>query len=279
LFDGVHRGHKAVLEAAVKSAEQNGFEPAAATFYGTTMTAKNIKYRLILLQNERERLIKAAGIKFIQDFHFDEVRDMNPKGFIRFLADTYNAGAIIVGEDFRFGRDRAGNAETLHEICDELDLALTIAPEIYDGGEKISSGHIRDLLEAGDVQKANELLGYSFYYHKDVSKGRQIGRTLGFPTVNQIIPPMQVKVKYGVYISEVIIKGRTYKGLTNVGMKPTVDYGGQPLLETYIDGFSGDLYGKMLRVHLLSYIRPEERFDSLEALKNQMEADKLLLRG
>jgi riboflavin kinase/FMN adenylyltransferase len=101
---------------------------------------------------------------------------------------------------------------------------------------------------------------------------------MGFPTINQLIPPSQVKVRYGVYLSEVTIKGVKHRGLTNVGMKPTVDYNGSPLLETYISDFSGDLYGKKIRVHLLKYIRPEEHFDSIEALKKQMEADKLLLK-
>jgi riboflavin kinase/FMN adenylyltransferase len=281
LFDGVHRGHTAVLGAAVEAARENDFEPAAATFYGTTMTAKNIKHRLILMQNERERRISKAGIEYIKDFHFDEVRDLSPAEFIKLLRDEYNAGAIIVGEDFRFGKNKSGDTETLKTICNDLDLKLTVTPELYESenkNAKISSAHIRDLLESGETEKANTLLGYNFYYYKTIIKGRQLGRTMGFPTINQLIPPSQVKVKYGVYSSEVTIKGVKHRGLTNVGMKPTVDYNGSPLLETYINDFSGDLYGKRLRVHLLKYIRPEEHFDSLEALKKQMEADKLLLK-
>jgi riboflavin kinase/FMN adenylyltransferase len=274
LFDGVHRGHKAVLRETVKTANESGFIPGASTFSGITMTAKNVQNRLLLSGRERVKRIKAAGIEYIQEFDFADICDMTPYEFIYVLANHFSAGAVIVGEDFRFGKGQTGDTELLKQLCRDFGLKLKILPELTDDEGKISSGRIRNLLENGETEAANALLGYSFYYKMPVVMGRQLGRRLGFPTINQIMPQSLVKVKFGVYLSEILIDGKIYKGITNIGVKPTVHYPGLPLLETYIDGFNGDLYGKTERVHLLRFIRPEQHFDSIKVLKQQMESDR-----
>jgi riboflavin kinase/FMN adenylyltransferase len=277
LFDGVHLGHKEVLHETVRLAEEKGFIPAAATFTCSTICTKNIQQRLLLMPNEKRNRIKAEGIEDITEFNFSEIRGMETYEFIQMMADHYNTGAITVGEDFRFGKGRMGDVDMLRRLCADYGILLSVTPELNIAGGKISSGRIRDLLEAGDVTAANELLGYAFYYRKTVVKGDQLGRKLGFPTINQMMNPEQIKVKFGVYLSETVIDGKTYKSVTNAGVKPTVDYTGMPLLETYIDDFSDEIYGQFIPVHLLKYIRPQQKFGSLEELTAQMEADKQLL--
>jgi riboflavin kinase/FMN adenylyltransferase len=277
LFDGVHRGHKAVLGETVQLAKENDFIPAAATFTCSTICTKNIQQRLLLMPNEKRNRIKAEGIEEITEFNFAEIRGMETYEFIQMMADHYAAAAIVVGEDFRFGRGNIGDVAMLKKLCADYGIMLSVTPELDCNGSKISSGRIRDLLEAGDAPAANEMLGYPFYYKKTVVEGEKLGRKLGFPTANQAMNPEQIKVKFGVYLSETVVDGKTYKSITNIGTKPTVNYNGLPLLETYIDGFHGELYGQMIPVHLLKFIRPSQKFDSLDALRAQMEADKRLL--
>jgi riboflavin kinase/FMN adenylyltransferase len=275
LFDGVHLGHKAVLETAVKTGLERGLIPCAATFTGDISPQKNIK--LILTESARNNHIKACGIKDVFALDFNSIKNLSPLDFIQKLREDYGASHIVCGEDFRFGKDRAGDIKTLEELCEKLKIGCTITKELLFEGEKISSGKIRTFLENGEIKAANELLGYDFYYKLPVIHGKEIGRTLGFPTINQVIPENLVKIKNGVYLSKIKIDEKTFSGITNFGSKPTVDYAGEPLLESYIDGFNGEIYGKTVKVLPKKYLRTEKKFDSLKKLKLQIEEDKLKL--
>jgi riboflavin kinase/FMN adenylyltransferase len=266
IFDGVHRGHKAVFDAA---SAITGLSPAAMTFSGSSKASD----RLILTESEKLSAIKNLGIKNIFNLKFDDIRNFSPTEFIKLLKDKYNAVHIVVGEDFRFGSGRSGDTLTLQKICGEMKIGLTITPEILYDNEKISSGRIRELLEAGEIEKAHELLGYPFYYKSIVGHGNKLGRSLGFPTINQAIPPEKVKIKQGVYICKVESDGKVYDGITDFGIKPTVNYHGVPILETYIHGFDGNLYNKKVIVFPLEFMRDEIKFDSLEELKTQLQKD------
>jgi riboflavin kinase/FMN adenylyltransferase len=270
IFDGVHRGHKAVFNAA---ASITGLTPAAMTFSGSTKTSD----RFILTESEKFEAIKDSGIKNIFNLKFDDIRNLSPTEFIKLLKKEYNAVHIVVGEDFRFGSGRSGDTSTLQKICGEMGIGLTITAEILYDNEKISSGRIRELLEVGEIKRANELLGYEFYYKSRVEHGREIGRSLGFPTINQAIPPEKVKIKQGVYICKAEFDGKTFDGITDFGIKPTVNYKGAPRLETYIHGFSGDLYEKVVTIIPHKFLREEIKFDNLEDLKTQMERDIKIL--
>jgi riboflavin kinase/FMN adenylyltransferase len=280
LFDGVHLGHKAVLETAAKTGLTPGlipdftpdFTPCALTFTGDISPQKNVK--LILSESDRIKHIKNCGIKEVFALDFNSIKNLSPEEFILKLRDEYDACEIVVGEDFRFGKDRAGDAATLRGICEKLGIGFTVTPELLFEGEKISSGKIRSLLENGNIADANVLLGYDFYYHLSVVHGKSLARTLGFPTINQVIPDELIKIKNGVYLSKIEVLDKTYSGITNFGVKPTVDYAGAPILESYIDKFEGEIYGKTVKVYPIKYLRPEIKFNSLDDLKKQIEEDK-----
>ncbi|MDR0974859.1 MAG: riboflavin biosynthesis protein RibF [Ruminococcus sp.] len=272
LFDGVHLGHKAVLETAVKIGIEQGFTPSAVTFMGDISPQKNVK--LILSEKDRVNHIKQYGIKEVFRFDFNEIKNLKPIEFILKLRDNYGAWHIVCGEDFRFGKDRAGDINTLALLCEKLGIGFTVTPELLINGEKISSGKIRSLLENREIKAANELLGYDFYYKLKVIHGKEIGRKLGFPTINQFIPNEFIRIKNGVYLSKIEVDEKTYSGITNYGNKPTVDYAGEPILETYIDAFDGEIYGKNVKVFPKKYLRPEMKFNNLDELKLQIEEDK-----
>jgi riboflavin kinase/FMN adenylyltransferase len=273
LFDGVHLGHKKVLETAVQIGIEPGFMPCAATFTGDISPQKKIK--LILSEKDRENHIKQCGIKNVFSIDFNDIKNLSPVDFIEKLRDDYGASHIVCGEDFRFGKDRAGDINTLAELCEKLGIGFTVTPELLFENEKISSGKIRTLLENGEIEAANELLGYDFYYNLRIIRGKEIGRKLGFPTINQVIPSELVKIKNGVYLSKIEVEKKTYSGITNFGIKPTINYAGEPILETYIDGFDTDIYGEKVKVFVRKYLRTEIKFNNLEELKKQLEEDKL----
>jgi riboflavin kinase/FMN adenylyltransferase len=273
IFDGVHRGHRAVFDDLFAVSQRKKTLPCVMTFSGSTKTLD----RLILTESERLSAIENLGIKTIFNLKFDDIKNLSAEEFVKLLKSEYEVSQIIVGEDFRFGKDRLGDIVSLKKICGEMGMGLTVTPEILYEKEKISSGRIRQLLEAGEITKANELLGYPFYYKSRVEHGREIGRSLGFPTINMAIQPEKVKIKQGVYICKVSFDGKTYDGITDFGIKPTVNYKGAPRLETYIHRFDGDLYEKEVTIIPQKFLREEIKFDSLEDLKTQMQRDIKIL--
>jgi riboflavin kinase/FMN adenylyltransferase len=275
LFDGVHKGHTAVFRDTVKAAEEASLVPIAVTFRGTIAAHKNA--RLILPEAQKIRHIKETGIKRIVTFCFDDIKSLSPEAFVKLLTEEYGVSHFVCGADFRFGINKSGGADTLKALGEKLDFGVSITPEMDENGEKISSSRIREQIVAGNINEANRLLGYDFYYNLKVVEGCKIGRSMGFPTINQIIPKALVTPLYGVYLSETLIGGKAYKSLSNIGVKPTVDYKGKPLIETYIDGFDGDLYGEKIKVSLKEFIRNERHFAGLAELKKQLEDDKQFL--
>jgi riboflavin kinase/FMN adenylyltransferase len=276
LFDGVHKGHTAVFRDTISNAEENGLKTAAVTFRGSLAAKKNIK--LILPESEKRNRIKQAGIEKIITFCFDDIKTLSPEAFVTLLTEEYGVKSIVCGADFRFGINKSGGADTLKKLGETLGFGVVITPEMDEDGEKISSSRIRELISQGKITEANKLLGYDFYYSQKVIEGNKIGRSIGFPTINQIIPKNIIAPLYGVYVSETEVGGVTYKSLSNIGVKPTVDYKGKPLIETYIEGFDGDLYGEKIKVNLKSFIRSEKYFSDLTELQKQLEADKELIK-
>jgi riboflavin kinase/FMN adenylyltransferase len=277
LFDGVHLGHRAVFCDTVKAAEEKNLIPAAITFSGLPKTQTEGFERLILTETEKRAKMSEAGLKAYLPFRFEDIKDLTAREFAALLTTKYGISYLICGEDFRFGAGKSGDVDTLRKLSKEFCFGFRITPEKLSGGVKISSGEIKKLLRKGDVKSANALLGYDFYYNTIVIEGSKLGRELGFPTINQIIPESQIAPRYGVYLSKTEFDGKAYKSLSNIGMKPTVAYDGKPLNETYIEGFDGDLYGRKIKVSLQGFIRSERQFAGLPELKSQLENDKLKL--
>ncbi|MBO5447934.1 MAG: riboflavin biosynthesis protein RibF [Ruminococcus sp.] len=273
LFDGVHKGHCAVIRTAVRLKEY-GLKPAVFTFRTDTVTSKGHDGRLemILTDEGKHRRFEELGVEYLYSPPFEELKDMSPEEFVRdILKGRLGCRAAVCGSDFRFGKNADGNAESLRLLGKKYGIDVTVLDKLFYGGEEISSTAVRAYIRAGKIEKANEMLGYSFGFTLPVEHGNELGRTWSFPTINQIIPKGQILPGFGVYCSRVITDSHIYYGVTNVGIKPTVSEKAIPLAETYIIGFNGDLYGKTVEIRLDSFVRPEKKFGSLEELKAEIE--------
>ena len=263
-FDGLHRGHMAVIHAAcAPGKEGQEWEPAVFTFHSSP--SGNCA---VLTGRDKERILEHAGVRRLYSLDFQEVRDWEAETFVReLLFHTCNARRLCCGEDFRFGKGARGDVAMLGRLCEEAGVELYVVPPVTDGGEKVSSTRIRKAVEEGDIPLANRLLGRPFGFSLEVIHGNHIGGTvLGTPTINPAIPEGFVLPRFGVYASWCRVGGRYFYGVTNVGVKPTVG-SDKVLAETWMPDFTGDLYGKRVRVFLLEFLRPEKKFNSMEELK------------
>ncbi|MBP3379508.1 MAG: riboflavin biosynthesis protein RibF [Ruminococcus sp.] len=270
LFDGVHLGHRAVLRLAVDS----GLVPSVFTFEPETVCRAKGQSGFIYTAEEKESLLRQCGIREIYPVSFGEVCGLSGIDFVKnILVDRMNAGFICCGGSFRFGKGASCGAEELKDFGRKYGIPVEIAGDVVRNGETVSSTAIRKALQAGDIPAAEELLGQHYAIEKEVCRGAHVGRTIGFPTINQVYAEGQLVPKFGVYASQVSLDGESFPAVTNVGMKPTVNYSGAPLAETHIIGFRGDIYGKTVKIELLGFIRAEMKFSALGDLKAQISRD------
>ena len=272
-FDGVHLGHRALLEECVRLAASLEAEPAAITFdrHPQALFTPNPP-ALINTNTDRDALLRRFGIRYIHRLSVTrEVMSTHWQDFLDELVD-YGAVGFVCGDDFRFGHKGEGDGEKLKSFCSERGLPCVIVPEQSMDGVRISSSHIRKLLEDGDVEAAEKFLGHPHILSGEVVPGRQLGRTLGIPTANIRIPDGVVVPKQGVYACKCAIDGKEYVAVTNVGNRPTV-MGHEIRTESWILHFKGDLYGRELTLEFFHFLRPEQKFDSLEELRLQIHQD------
>jgi len=276
IFDGLHLGHMAVIKTLVEISQNERLAPCMFTFNTTTLRPAMKTGERLLSEAMRNKILEKTGIEYVLMPDFSQFRDMGPKDFSLFLTRYLNVKAVFCGEDFRFGKGAKANAADLKSFLDGL-ASVHIIKTVTALGSAISATRIKRLLQEGDVAVANKLLGRPFSISAPVVRGRGIGHRHLLPTANQVYPENFAVPRFGVYASEAAASGRRYASVTNIGVKPTV--GGAPLLaETHIFDFSGDLYGEEITVTLLAFIRGEEKFDGLTALKAQMEKDSVLAR-
>lgn len=274
IFDGVHRGHRAVIGQAVKNAEENGYIPAVCTFKTATVSTKGDAYKPIYSDSTKCALLEQEGARYVYMPDFLRIKDMSAEDFAKkILKDKLSAKTVVCGKDFRFGKNAACGAEGLAQICESLDMRLVVVNDVSENGEKISSAQIRRLISEGSISRANRLLGHHYAVTGEVIKGNRIGRTIDFPTANQRLDKGFVLPRFGVYASYAEIDGITYRGITNIGVKPTVESDGTVLAETHFPFYSGDLYGKNITVRILGFVRPERKFGSIDELKKQIAED------
>lgn len=275
-FDGLHLGHLGVIRAALS---QEGLSPAVFTFNcDTTLPKFKNPEDIISFENKRE-LLSRVGVRYLYAPDFAEVYELTAEEFVsEILVKRLNAGYACCGTNFRFGRNGSGTPRLLADIGEKYGMRAETVSDVCHNGVMISSTHIRELIRDGNIEEANTLLGYELWYRLPVVRGNEIGRRLlSFPTINQIIPPTNVIPRFGVYKSFVQLDGRNYRGVTNIGVKPTIENrrdGGGVVMETHIIDFDEDLYGQNVSVSLCSFIRPERKFSDLEELKKQIAADK-----
>ena len=270
-FDGVHLGHQTLLKACVRLAQAQGCKAAAVTFSSHPDTLVLGKTPgLINTIEDRVQLLKQFGMDEVVVLPFDKQMVACPwQDFLNMLVENYSAAGLVCGHDFRFGSRGAGNAELLVNYCKEKGMPCTVVPEQKVENVTISSTHIRALLEAGRVAEAETFLGHPHILSGEVISGRQLGRTLGIPTANLALPEEICCLPFGVYACKATAEGETYLAVTNIGNRPTVG-GHRITVEPWLLDFNGDLYGKRLTLTFHRFLRPERKFPSLDALKEEI---------
>ncbi len=272
-FDGLHQGHKYLLREIGKG-EEFGYRSVAFTFDIPPRSLTEKDFKVLLTNTEKEQIFASVGIDYVVECPFTEkLKEMEPREFLDFLTKRINGKQIVAGEDFRFGCGRKGSCTDLLKYQNEFGYHTVIVDKVQYGGEDISSTRIRSLILDGDIDEANILLGYPFFITSKVLHGTGIGGDIGYPTVNQRPPASKILPPNGVYASLVTVDGRTFCGVSDIGNKPTIE-GEHPLgVETYIFDFNEQIYDREIRVSLLSCLRSERRFDSVEELRAQIAED------
>jgi riboflavin kinase/FMN adenylyltransferase len=278
-FDGVHRGHRAVIGAALARARALGRPAAALTFdpHPRTFFRPDLPVFRLSTGRDKMRLLAATGLDGAVILRFDAaLAATSAQDFIsRILVGRLGIAGAAIGFDFHFGKDRQGSPAYLARQGTALGFAVDIVPPLQDEGRPVSSGAVRDALAAGKVVEAAELIGAPWFVSGEVVHGEKRGRDLGFPTANLRLDA-SCGLKHGIYAVRAQIDGQLVDGVASFGRRPTFD-NGAPLLEVFLFDFAGDLYGKTIDVAFIGWIRGEEKFASIDALKNAMDGD--VVRG
>ena len=267
-FDGVHTGHRAVIEAAVNS----GFKPIAVAFKFPPKTYFDDTMGCISTFADKDKALRSLALNEIHYLDFPAVRDMSANEFLQHLKEKYNCAFLSCGFNYRFGKNGAGDIKLLREFCERNDIILKVLEPIVIDDITVSSTYIRELLSSGQIPLANKLLKMPFGFSAAVIHGDARGRTIGFPTANQIYPKELVDIMHGVYKSIITVNGKTYNGITNIGNRPTYETKTVGA-ETYILDFYDDIYGTVADIRITEFIRPERKFGSEEELKNAIKND------
>ena len=277
VFDGLHIGHRAVVESAVREARKKGEMAGVLTFDNHPLTClrpESAPLRLWGDERDKVRLLEEWGVDLELSLAFDDsLASMTPEAFIETLHRFGSLASISVGEDWRFGSGRSGNVDFLRREGVRLGFEVHAVSHVICKGERVSSTRIRQTIASGDMIAAAAMLGRPYAIEGTVIHGRELARQLGFPTAN--IRPLNGQLPpHGVYAIQVCLDGRELSGMANLGVRPTVEaHGGEVLLETHLFDYSGDLYGKKIAVECIKFLRPERKFDSLDGLKAQIAQD------
>jgi riboflavin kinase/FMN adenylyltransferase len=276
VFDGVHRGHRTVLERLVRMAEKRGLAPAVLTFdpHPLEIIDPARAPKLLMSIAQRIETLGQAGIEIVGVLPFEQVREMDPEVFAReVLGERFQVGVVAVGTDFRFGRDRAGDVDTMRAIGAEMGYEVVAVDLLDDQTDApISSTRIRSLLATGDIGGAEALLGHHFELCGIVVEGDRRGRTIGFPTANLAIEDRMVVPGNGVYAAWASVHDHVHPAVVNIGVRPTFD-GTRLSVEAHLLDFDGDLYGKGLALRFVARLRSEEKFGSVDELVAQIKRD------
>ena len=271
-FDGVHLGHRAVIAAANTWAANHGAETAVFTFALPLGSGVKAGGRL-LSDDEKHRRLALAGVQHCVQPPFEAFCNLSPEQFVdELLVKICRGKAVFCGSDLTFGKNKVGTAKLLVELCAQRGIQAHILPMALYEGEAVSSTRIRAALAEGKIEQVNAMLGEDYCIDFAVCRGQQLGRTLGFPTINQIYPAGMQLPKSGVYITQVMLEdGSLHPGATGLGSRPTV--GGEGITcETFLPGFSGQLYGSRVRLRFCSWLKPTVKFDTLAQLADYVSS-------
>lgn len=267
-FDGVHLGHRAVIERAVASAASLGVRSAVWRMTGNPKGGAHL-----CSEKEKDGFFKEIGADFSIIEKFSAVSSLSPEEFVKDYLPSAGCVGVVCGFNFRFGKGASGNADDLRALCEKYGLFFDMAPPVDFDGEAVSSTRIRSAIAGGDAEAAKIMLGHYYSVTGEVTHGRMLGHKLGFPTVNQNFAPGAALPRHGVYFTYTSFDGKRFPSVTNVGSRPTV--GGHVCrAETHILGDTEDLYGKTVTVSFVKFRRPEVAFGDVDELKNAISLDK-----
>lgn len=271
-FDGFHRGHQLLIQQLTQWQEQ-GMTGVIFTFAPAGERIGSTK----LIDSRTEKIHKAekTGVDILLEYPFTkEFASLEPEAFVTdILMKQLDVQAVAIGRDFRFGKNRAGDAEMLVELGKKYGFQVRVFDKMKEKQEEISSSAIRNAIMNGQMKLAASYMGKSYSIYGEVVHGQGLGHTIGIPTTNQLISEEKLVPPFGVYVARILWKNQEYYGIANLGCKPTVSKGDVLGLETYIFDFQQEIYGEWIEVELLEFIRPEQKFDTVEALLKQIKSD------
>jgi riboflavin kinase/FMN adenylyltransferase len=276
-FDGVHRGHQAVIEHMLEMARAESQAVIVLTFYPNPAVFFNQPVQPFYLSSPREKesQLLALGVDRVITFRFDrEFAELTPEVFVLKLQETLGLRVLVVGQDFALGKGRQGTIPYLNQLGDQYGFEVRVIPHLDYGEQEISSSRIRNYLDAGAVDEARKLLGRPYRVTGEVAHGSDRGKKIGLPTANVAHWPGKKLPAVGVYATLVNLEGEVYQGITNVGYRPTFEEQTRVDVEAYILDFSQDIYGQSISLDFIQKIRDEQKFSGVDALLAQIERDK-----
>lgn len=269
-FDGLHLGHRKLLSAVLQE-KKKGYASCVISF----STSVDMPGSVIYTREEQRKICESLGIDVLAEYPLDEtIKEMSGEQFVKeILCERLQAKVIVTGEDFRFGKNRSGDISLLKSLEETYGYRTVCVPKVTAEDIRISSTEIRRVLAEGNVSEANRWLGRPYAVFGEVLHGKKLGRTLGFPTMNLIPPTEKLLPAYGVYVTRTKVDGQWFDGITNIGLRPTVDSDELVSVETHLFSYNGDLYGKQVEVQFIQFLRPERKFADVAALKAAMLED------
>ena len=285
IFDGVHTGHRFILESLKEKAAMHGGESVVVTLWPHPRIVLNKdlqEFKLLHTLEEKIRQLENSGLDHLVVIPFDkEIASLTACEFTQqYLVDRMGVEILLVGYDNRFGRDRKGDPDGLSRCADKNNFRIEKIPEFNPGGEKVSSTTIRDSIVLGQMDKAEKMLGYPYYLNGHVVEGNHIGREMGFPTANihPYDPNKQIPLN-GVYAIRAELKGDVFGGMLNIGFRPTIDSASAvKTIEAHLFDVRGDFYGEKIVVHFIKRVRDEMKFAGLNKLREQLVLDKIYIQ-
>lgn len=265
-FDGLHKGHQAVLNAVLP------YSSVAVSFRRPPRSVMSGISELLMTPADKINALKNYGVKNVELYDFEDIRETTALQFLEELKAKYQPSLISCGYNYRFGKNAEGNSEMLRLFCQKNGIEFHCSECVLDNGKPINSTTLRELIRNGEMEKANRQIYGGFRFSAPVIHGDARGRTLGFPTINQKYPSDLVSPKFGVYAVKILIDNESFNGISNIGIRPTWQTN-DIMSETYIKNFSGDLYDRVLTIKPLKFIREERKFHSLEELKTTILSD------
>ncbi len=275
-FDGLHAGHQRLLSTLKATGLRTGLQTVVFSFYPHPVSfLTKTPFPTIYSQDEKAHLLEQAGIDLFVAYPFDEsLAKCSPQDFVlHILYEQLKCQEVVIGQDYHFGSHQAGTPKVMQEIAQPFDMSVRVVPLLLTHGQKISSTIIRQHIQQAQFREAAQLLTRPYFIRGPVVHGKKLGRTLGYHTANLPVSVYKLLPPNGVYATETLVQGKAYKSITSVGVNPTVAKDSPVSVETHIQGFAQDIYGETIQVNFHKRIRSEMRFDSLSALRRQIDAD------